>query len=355
MSESAGNRVALITGITGQDGSYLAELLLEKSYVVHGLLRRSSSFNTSRLNHIFNHERLHLHYGDMTDGTALQSIIARVKPNEIYNLAAQSHVKVSFEAPEYTGEADAMGTLKILNAIRSCGLEKTCRFYQASTSELFGKICEIPQNEKTPFYPRSPYAVAKLYAHWITVNYRESYGMFACNGILFNHESPRRGSTFVTKKIVDAVARIKKGLQKELLLGNVNAMRDWGHAKDYVYGMWLMLQADKPGDWVLATGEQHSVREFCNLAFAKVGIHLAWEGSGLDEVAYDIADKQKTPRIRIDSRYFRPAEVDTLLGDARKAMQELGWKATYNFDQLVECMVEAALEEVEKGAINPHK
>ncbi|EAN82060.1 putative GDP-mannose 4,6 dehydratase [Trypanosoma cruzi] len=350
MASLSRRRVAIITGITGQDGSYLAELLLSKGYDVHGVIRRSSSFNTGRIDHIYRNEHLTLHYGDMTDGTVLHHLIAQLRPDEVYNLAAQSHVKVSFDTPEYTGQTDGIGTLKILEAIRANNLVETCRFYQASTSELYGKVQEVPQTEKTPFHPRSPYAVAKLYAFWITVNYRESYGMFACNGILFNHESPRRGATFVTKKIVRAAVRIKKGLQKELLLGNVNALRDWGHAKDYVHGMWLMLQAEKPDDWVLATGEQHSVREFCNLTFRKLGYELEWSGSGVDEVAYDVADSKKVPLIRVDPRYFRPAEVETLLGDASKAERELGWRTTYSFGELVDEMVQQEIRDTETGA-----
>ncbi|ORC77108.1 putative GDP-mannose 4,6 dehydratase [Trypanosoma theileri] len=349
MASEAKRRVAIITGITGQDGSYLAELLLEKGYDVHGVIRRSSSFNTKRIDHIYRNEHLKLHYGDMTDGTVLHHLIAQLRPDEVYNLAAQSHVKVSFDTPEYTGQTDAIGALKILDAIRANGLEKTCRFYQASTSELYGKVQEVPQSEKTPFYPRSPYAVAKLYAFWITVNYRESYGMFACNGILFNHESPRRGATFVTKKIVRAAVRIKKGLQKELLLGNVNALRDWGHARDYVYGMWLMLQAEQPDDWVLATGEQHSVKEFCNVTFGRLGYELEWTGSGLDEIAYNKADPNRVPLIRVDPRYFRPAEVETLLGNPAKAERDLGWKAKCTFEELVDDMVKEEIREIETG------
>ncbi|SCU65263.1 GDP-mannose 4,6 dehydratase, putative [Trypanosoma equiperdum] len=340
-------RLALITGITGQDGSYLAELLLKKGYDVHGIVRRSSSLNTGRIDHLVGNAHLHLHYGDMTDGAGLHQIVSRVKPHEVYNLAAQSHVKISFETPVYTGETDALGTAKILEAIRSTGLEKTCKFYQASSSELYGNVQEAPQTERTPFYPRSPYAVAKLYSHWITVNYRESYDMFASNGILFNHESPRRGEAFVTKKIVRAAVRITRGMQKELFLGNVNAVRDWGHAKDYVHGMWLILQADKPDDWVLATGKQHSVKEFCNLAFQRLGVNLAWAGSGLDEIAYDRGCALRTPIVRIDSRLFRPAEVETLVGNPEKAARELGWKITYSFEQLVEDMVEAELREMD--------
>ncbi|KAH9589179.1 NAD(P)-binding domain [Trypanosoma melophagium] len=330
MGSESKRRVAIITGITGQDGSYLAELLLEKGYDVHGVIRRSSSFNTKRIDHIYRNERLALHYGDMTDGTVLHHLIAQLRPDEVYNLAAQSHVKVSFDTPEYTGQTDAIGALKILDAIRANGLEKTCRFYQASTSELYGKVQE-------------------LYAFWITVNYRESYGMFACNGILFNHESPRRGATFVTKKIVRAAVRIKKGMQKELLLGNVNALRDWGHARDYVYGMWLMLQAEQPDDWVLATGEQHSVKEFCNLTFGKLGYELEWSGTGVDEIAYNKTDPQRVPLIRVDPRYFRPAEVETLLGNPAKAERDLGWKATCTFDELVDDMVKEEIREIENG------
>ncbi|CAD2217556.1 GDPmannose 4,6-dehydratase [Angomonas deanei] len=343
------SKVAVITGITGQDGSYLSELLLEKGYKVHGIIRRSSSFNTARVDHLYDHPNLKLHYGDMTDGSALNALIAQVKPDEVYNLAAQSHVKVSFETPDYTGQVDGIGTLKILDAIRSCGLEKTCRFYQASTSELYGLVQEIPQSETTPFYPRSPYAVAKLYAFWIVKNYRESYGMYACNGILFNHESPRRGQTFVTRKITRAAARIKHGKQKQLLLGNVNALRDWGHAKDYVYGMWLLMQHDTPDDWVLATGEQHSVKEFCNNAFAYVGYDLVWEGEGVKEIAYDRKDTTKFPIIAIDEQYFRPAEVETLLGNPTKARTTLGWKHTYSFQALVEDMMKDEVEAVVSG------
>ncbi|RNF06808.1 putative GDP-mannose 4,6 dehydratase [Trypanosoma rangeli] len=349
MASAAKRRVAMITGITGQDGSYLAELLLEKGYEVHGVIRRSSSFNTGRIDRIYRNEHLTLHYGDMTDGTMLHRLVAQLRPDEVYNLAAQSHVKVSFDTPEYTGQTDGIGTLKLLESIRANNLLETCRFYQASTSELYGKVQEVPQTEKTPFYPRSPYAVAKLYAFWITVNYRESYGLFACNGILFNHESPRRGATFVTKKIVRAAVRIRKGLQEELLLGNVNALRDWGHAKDYVYGMWLMLQAKNPDDWVLATGEQHSVKEFCNLVFEKLGYTLEWSGSGLDEVAYDMADPKKVPLIRVDPRYFRPVEVETLLGNPSKAEKDLGWKATYSFQELVDEMVQQEIRDIETG------
>jgi GDPmannose 4,6-dehydratase len=329
---------ALITGITGQDGSYLAEFLLEKGYEVHGIIRRSSYFNTKRIDHIYC--RLKLHYGDMTDGTVLHHLVAQLRPDEIYNLAAQSHVKVSFDMPEYTAQTDGVGTLKLLDAIRANGLEKTCRFYQASTSELFGKVQEIPQSETTPFYPRSPYAVAKLYAYWITVNYREAYGIFACNGILFNHESPRRGATFVTQKIVRAAVRILAGKQKELRLGNVNALRDWGHARDYVEGMWHVLQHHQADDWVLATGEQHSVKEFCNLTFKKLGVELEWEGEGLEEVAFEKHNRDRV-FIRIDPAYFRPTEVENLLGNPAKAKRELGWTLNYSFEALVDDMVSA--------------
>lgn len=342
-------KVALITGITGQDGSYLAELLLEKGYEVHGIIRRASYFNTKRIDHIYT--QITLHYGDMTDGTVLHHLVATLKPTEIYNLAAQSHVKVSFDMPEYTAQTDAVGTLKLLDAIRANGLDKTCKFYQASTSELYGKVQEIPQTEKTPFYPRSPYAVAKLYAYWITINYREAYNIFACNGILFNHESPRRGATFVTQKIVRAAVRIVQNKQKELVLGNVDSLRDWGHAKDYVEGMWRILQHDKPDDWVLATGEQHSVREFCEKTFSKLGIEIAWRGSEVDEVAYDKADPERV-LIRIDPKYFRPTEVETLLGDPTKAKTELGWKLSFSFDSLVDDMINSEKQAIITGDDN---
>jgi GDPmannose 4,6-dehydratase len=339
-------RVALITGITGQDGSYLAELLLSKGYVVHGLIRRSSSFNTGRVEHLYadRHElgsRLFLHYGDLSDSANLVHIIGQIKPREIYNLAAQSHVKVSFEMTEYTANIDGLGTLRLLDAIRTNGLEKSCRFYQASTSELYGMVRETPQRETTPFYPRSPYAVAKQFAFWMCVNYREAYDMFATNGILFNHESPRRGPTFVTRKVTRAVARISKGIQKCLYLGNLDSLRDWGHAKDYVYGMWLMLQADKPDDFVLATGETHRVREFVNLAFKAVDINITWEGSGVDEVG-----KTDDGRIvvRVDPAYFRPTEVDLLLGDPKKVTEALGWVRECSFENLVTEMVQEDLK-----------
>jgi len=341
---------ALITGITGQDGSYLAELLLEKGYEVHGIIRRASSFNTGRIDHIYQdpHEsgkRLFLHYGDLTDSTNLIRIIKDVQPDEIYNLAAQSHVKVSFEVPEYTGNSDALGTLRILEAIRLLGLEKKTKFYQASTSEMFGAT-PPPQNEETIFYPRSPYGAAKVYAYWITKNYREAYNMFAVSGILFNHESPRRGETFVTKKITRAAARISLGLQEKLFLGNLNAKRDWGHAKDYVNAMYLMLQAETPEDYVIATGEQYSVRVFCDAVFKELGIELEWSGSGIDEKGTD----KKTGKVivEIDPRYFRPTEVESLLGDPSKAQKNLGWKAEINFDALVKEMVTSDLAEAKR-------
>ncbi|MDE6239082.1 MAG: GDP-mannose 4,6-dehydratase [Muribaculaceae bacterium] len=340
---------ALITGITGQDGSFLAEFLIDKGYEVHGILRRSSSFNTGRIEHLYldewvrdMHQRrlLHLHYGDMTDSSSLIRIIAEVKPDEIYNLAAQSHVKVSFDVPEYTAEVDAVGTLRLLEAIRILHMEKTCRIYQASTSELYGKVQQIPQNEETPFYPRSPYGVAKLYSYWIMKNYRESYGMFTANGILFNHESERRGENFVTRKITLAAARIAAGVQDKLYLGNLNALRDWGYARDYVECMWLILQQDEPGDYVIATGEYHSVREFATLAFANVGINLRWEGEGIGEKGIDIATGRVL--VEVDPRFFRPAEVEQLLGDPTKARKQLGWNPTKtSFDTLVKIMVDS--------------
>lgn len=341
---------ALITGITGQDGSYLAELLLEKGYEVHGIIRRASSFNTERIDHIYQdpHEskkRLFLHYGDLTDSTNLIRIIKEVEPDELYNLAAQSHVKVSFETPEYTGNSDALGTLRILEAIRLLGLEKKTKFYQASTSEMFGAT-PPPQNEATPFYPRSPYGAAKVYAYWITKNYREAYGMFSVSGILFNHESPRRGETFVTKKITRAAARIKLGLQEKIYLGNLSAKRDWGHAKDYVEAMYLMLQQETPNDYVIATGEQYSVREFCEAVFRELSIELSWKGSGLEEKGFDT--KTGKVLIEVDPRYFRPTEVESLLGDPSKAKKELDWKAKITFRELVKEMVTADLEEAKK-------
>ena len=342
-------RVALITGITGQDGAYLADLLLTKGYTVHGIKRRSSSFNSARIDHIYQDPHVpdtsfQLHYGDMTDSTNLIRIIQAVKPNEIYNLAAQSHVQVSFETPEYTANADGIGALRILEAIRILGLEKETRFYQASTSELYGKVQETPQKETTPFYPRSPYAVAKLYAYWITVNYREAYGMHASNGILFNHESPIRGETFVTRKITRAVAGIHLGVQKTLYIGNLNSKRDWGHARDYVEGMWRILQQESPDDYILATGETHSVREFVELAFSHVGRCIEWKGSGVDEVGIDAASGDTL--VKIDSRYFRPTEVDLLLGDPSKAHRILGWKHTIMFPDLVSDMLKSDLKVV---------
>lgn len=347
---SNGARKALITGITGQDGSYLAELLLAKGYEVHGIIRRASSFNTGRIDHIYQdpHEsgkRLFLHYGDLTDSTNLIRIIKDVQPDEIYNLAAQSHVKVSFEVPEYTGNSDALGTLRILEAIRLLGLEKKTKFYQASTSEMFGAT-PPPQSEETPFYPRSPYGAAKVYAYWITKNYREAYGMFAVSGILFNHESPRRGETFVTKKITRAAARISVGLQEKLFLGNLNAKRDWGHAKDYVNAMYLMLQQEKPEDYVIATGEQYSVRVFCEAVFKELGIELEWQGSGVHEKGVD--KKNGNVIIEVDPRYFRPTEVESLLGDPSKAKKDLGWEAEIGFNELVKEMVASDLEEAKK-------
>jgi GDPmannose 4,6-dehydratase len=327
-------KVALITGITGQDGSYLAELLLEKGYEVHGIIRRSSSINTDRIDHIFN--KVKLHYGDLTDSTNLVRIIQQIQPDEIYNLGAQSHVKVSFELPEYTGMVDGLGTLRILEAVRLLGMEKKSRIYQASTSEMFGKVQEIPQKETTPFYPRSPYGVAKVYGYWIVKNYRESYGIHASSGILFNHESPRRGETFVTRKIIRGLSRISCGLQEVLNLGNLNAKRDWGHAKDYVEAMWLMLQQDEPDDYVIATGQQYSVRDVVNESAPYFGMNIIWKGEGLDEVGID----KNTGRtiIEVNPKYFRPAEVETLLGDASKAKEKLGWEPKISFGQLVEDM-----------------
>jgi len=337
-------KVALITGVTGQDGAYLAEMLLAKGYIVHGIKRRSSSFNTGRIEHLYSdrHEkdvRLFLHYGDLTDSTNLIRLVQDIQPTEIYNLAAQSHVQVSFETPEYTANGDGLGTLRLLEAIRILGMEKTARFYQASTSELYGKVQETPQRETTPFYPRSPYAVAKLYAYWITVNYREAYGMHASNGILFNHESPIRGETFVTRKITRAVAAIEAGQQDCLYLGNMDAKRDWGHARDYVEGMWRMLQQDQPDDYVLATGETHSVREFVELAFGHVGRTIAWRGAGVEEEG--VCTRSGQVLVRIDPRYFRPTEVDLLLGDPSKARERLGWSHRIRFTDLVREMVEA--------------
>ncbi|KAI0088240.1 hypothetical protein BDY19DRAFT_891466 [Irpex rosettiformis] len=340
-------KVALISGITGQDGSYLTELLLSKGYDVHGIIRRSSSFNTNRLQHLYEdqHERpnkFKLHYGDLSDSTNLVYIIAQVQPTEVYNLGAQSHVKVSFEMAEYTGDVDGLGTLRLLDAIRTCGLEKHVRFYQASTSELYGKVVETPQSETTPFYPRSPYGVAKLYSYWITVNYREAYGMYACNGILFNHESPRRGRTFVTRKISRAAADISLGKQSCLYLGNIDAKRDWGHARDYVEGMWRMLQQPQAEDFVLATGETHPVREFVEKAFGLLGIEIQWRGSGVEEEGIDV--KTGKVVVKVDPRYFRPAEVDLLLGNPAKAERVLGWKRKVDFESLVKEMVETDLK-----------
>jgi GDPmannose 4,6-dehydratase len=347
-------KTALITGITGQDGAYLAEFLLEKGYEVHGIKRRASSFNTDRIDHLYQdpHEsdvRLKLHYGDLTDSTNLIRIIQEVQPDEIYNLAAQSHVAVSFETPEYTANSDAVGTLRVLEAIRILGLENKTRFYQASTSEMFGKVQEIPQRETTPFYPRSPYGAAKVYAYWITVNYREAYGLFACNGILFNHESPMRGETFVSRKITRAMTRIKVGLQETLHLGNLDSRRDWGHARDYVRAQWLMLQQDVPEDFVIATGTQYSVRDFVVATGALLDMKIEWRGEGVDEVGVDAATGRKV--VRVDPRYFRPTEVETLLGDAGKARQKLGWTAEVTFPELVAEMVESDLGLAKRDAL----
>lgn len=358
MSQS--KNIALITGITGQDGSFLAEFLLEKGYEVHGIIRRSSSFNTGRIEHLYLDEwvrdmkrkrLIDLHYGDMTDSSSLIRIIQETQPTEIYNLAAQSHVKVSFDVPEYTAETDAIGTLRLLEAVRILGMEHRTRIYQASTSELFGEVQETPQRETTPFYPRSPYACAKLYGYWIIKNYRESYGMFTTNGILFNHESERRGETFVTRKITLAAARIAQGLQDKLYLGNLNALRDWGYARDYIECMWLMMQQPQPDDYVIATGEQHSVREFTSLAFARAGINLRWEGSGIDEKGVDTATGKVL--VEVDARFFRPAEVETLLGDPTKAKTKLGWNPRKtSFEKLVEIMVDSDMELIAKGNLN---
>ena len=347
-------KIALITGITGQDGSYLAELLLEKGYHVHGVKRRSSLFNTDRIDHLYQdpHEanpKFFLHHGDLTDSSSLIRIIQEVQPDEIYNLAAQSHVAVSFEEPEYTANSDALGALRILEAIRILGLEKKTKYYQASTSELFGEVKETPQNEKTPFHPRSPYAVAKLYAYWITINYREAYGIYACNGILFNHESPVRGETFVTRKITRALVRIKLGLQDCVYLGNIDAKRDWGHAKDYVEMQWLMLQQDKPEDFTISTGKQHSVREFIELAAKEVGIEISWSGKGINEVGVD--KRTNNTIVRIDERYFRPTEVETLLGDSTKAKEKLKWTPKISFEDLVKEMIKSDLEEAERDTL----
>ena len=344
-------KVALITGITGQDGAYLADLLLKKDYLVHGIKRRSSSFNTARIDHLYQDPHIDkrnfvLHHGDLTDSTNMIRIIQEVQPDEIYNLAAQSHVMVSFETPEYTANADALGTLRILEAIRLLGLSDKTRFYQASTSELYGMVQEVPQNEKTPFYPRSPYGVAKLYAYWITVNYREAYNIFACNGILFNHESPIRGETFVTRKITRAVARISLGVQKKLYLGNLDSKRDWGHADDYVEGMWRIMQHDKPDDFVLATGISTSIRDFTTQAFSEAGISLEWSGSGVDEVGKNTQTGKLL--VSVDPTYFRPTEVDLLIGDATKAKEKLGWSPTCDLKQLISEMISSDLEEARK-------
>lgn len=344
-------KVALITGVTGQDGAYLAELLLSKGYIVHGVKRRSSLFNTDRIDHIYKdkHEEnvnLFLHYGDLTDSTNMIRLVQETKPDEIYNLAAMSHVKVSFDTPEYTANTDALGTLRLLEAVRILKLEKSVKFYQASTSELYGKVVETPQSEETPFYPRSPYAVAKLYGFWIVKNYREAYGIYACNGILFNHESPIRGETFVTRKITRAVAKIKLGLQKKLFLGNLDAKRDWGHARDYVYGMWQMLQQDEAEDFVLASGKAHSVREFVERAFAEVGITIKWQGEGVHEKGMNAATNDIL--VEVDAQYFRPTEVDLLLGDPTKAKQKLGWEHKISFEELVKEMVTSDLKLFEK-------
>jgi GDPmannose 4,6-dehydratase len=346
-------KIALITGITGQDGSYLTEFLLQKGYVVHGIKRRASSFNTARIDHLYQDPhiegvRLFLHHGDLTDSSNLIRIIQQTQPDEIYNLAAQSHVAVSFESPEYTADVDGIGTLRILEAIRILGLERKTRFYQASTSELYGLVQEIPQRETTPFYPRSPYAVAKLYAYWITVNYREAYGMFACNGILFNHESPVRGENFVTRKITRAIARIKLGLQDRMYLGNLDAKRDWGHAKDYIEMQWLMLQQETPEDFVIATGMQYSVRDFVNFAAEELGFNVRWEGRGLEERGYDATGKCI---VAVDPRYFRPTEVETLLGDASKAKEKLGWIPKITFKELVADMVREDLKSAERDEL----
>mmetsp|Transcript_34119 Transcript_34119/g.37705 ORF Transcript_34119/g.37705 Transcript_34119/m.37705 type:complete len:365 (+) Transcript_34119:178-1272(+) len=361
MSNTEDRKVALVTGITGQDGSYLAEFLLKKGYTVHGIVRRSSCFNTGRIDHIYRdrHEtgvKIFLHYGDLCDATNLITIISNVKPTEIYNLGAMSHVKVSFDMPEYTADCDGVGVLRMLDAIRAAGLERSVRFYQASTSELYGKVQEVPQSETTPFYPRSPYAVAKQYAFWILVNYREAYGMHVSNGILFNHESPRRGRTFVTRKITTAVARIHCGLDKTLYLGNIDSKRDWGHARDYVEGMWMMLQIDEPDDYVLATGETHTVREFVEKAFAVVGTTIKWTGpfGTVDEMGVDASDESRV-LVKIDPRYFRPTEVDLLLGDPTKAKEKIGWTATTLFPELVKEMVEADLAMTRGEVADPEK
>jgi GDPmannose 4,6-dehydratase len=347
-------KCALITGITGQDGAYLAEYLLDKGYTVHGVKRRASSFNTDRIDHLYHDPhaagvKLYLHYGDLTDATNLIRIVQQTQPDEIYNLAAQSHVAVSFETPEYTANADALGTLRILEAVRLLGLGQKTRFYQASTSEMYGKVQETPQRETTPFYPRSPYGVAKLYAYWITVNYREAYGIYACNGILFNHESPIRGETFVTRKITRGLARIHEGFDECLFLGNLDSLRDWGHARDYVRAQWLMLQQDAPEDYVIATGEQHSVREFVERSAGQLGMRIEWRGSGIDEQGVDVNTGRSV--VKVDPRYFRPTEVDSLLGDASKARARLGWQAEIPFERLVQEMIESDLEIARRDAL----
>ncbi len=354
MTTQPARKKALITGITGQDGAYLAELLLDKGYEVHGVKRRASSFNTDRIDHLYHdpHEpdrRMILHYGDLTDATNLIRIVQETQPEEIYNLAAQSHVAVSFETPEYTANSDALGTLRLLEAVRICGLGARTRFYQASSSEMFGKVRETPQSETTPFYPRSPYGAAKVYAYWITVNYREAYGLFACNGILFNHESPVRGETFVTRKVTRGLARIKVGLDECLYLGNLDALRDWGHARDYVRAQWLMLQQRTPEDYVIASGEQHSVRSFVTLAAKLLGMDVEWRGDGRNEHAVDRSSGKTV--VRVDPRYFRPTEVDTLLGDASKARKQLGWQPEIGFEALVREMVDADLRHAERDAL----
>jgi len=360
MNKKKNPKVALITGVTGQDGAYLAEFLLDKGYEVHGIKRRTSLFNTARIDHLFHDIHEHgrpffLHHGDMTDSTSLTHIMQQVKPDEVYNLAAQSHVAVSFEEPEYTADSDALGTLRLLEAIRILGLEKKTRFYQASTSELFGLVQETPQRETTPFYPRSPYAVAKLYSYWITVNYREAYGIYGCNGILFNHESPIRGETFVTRKITRALARIKLGLQGALYLGNLDAKRDWGHARDYVEMQWLMLQQDKAEDFVIATGLQYSVRDFVDAAASEIGIRLRWEGEGVDEIGIvsDSSDASLVDKtiVQVDPRYFRPTEVESLLGDASKAREKLGWEPATSFEELVSEMMRADLKMAQRDEL----
>jgi GDPmannose 4,6-dehydratase len=348
------SKVALITGITGQDGAYLAEFLLGKGYEVHGIKRRSSLFNTDRIDHLYSDPhrpgvRLHLHYGDLTDATNLIRIVQQVQPDEVYNLAAQSHVAVSFETPEYTANSDALGTLRMLEAIRILGLVGKTRFYQASTSEMFGKVQEIPQRETTPFYPRSPYGAAKVYAYWITVNYREAYDMFACNGILFNHESPLRGETFVTRKITRGLSRIREGLDEVLYLGNLDSLRDWGHARDYVEAQWLMLQQDRPEDFVIATGKQYSVREFVERVGSRLGMRIEWRGAGVDEQGVDLQDGRVV--VKVDPRYFRPTEVETLLGDPSKAKARLGWCPKTSFEQLVEEMVDSDWQNAKRDAL----